>query len=58
MLSVPFSYFKRVYFMKEIIITVIPMFLVMCILCKSKQRALKEIINQDGLTLLLSEKNF
>ncbi|MGL5256270.1 MAG: EAL domain-containing protein [Proteocatella sp.] len=44
--------------MKDIIITVGIVFLVMFILCRIKQRALKKIINQDGLTLLLSEKKF
>lgn len=62
MLKVPLLIFKkgikRVYFMRDIIITVGIVFLVMFILCRIKQRALKKIINQDGLTLLLSEKKF
>lgn len=63
MLNVPFLIFKgciskRVYLMKEIITIIFIVFIGACIFCKSKQRALKKIINQDELTLLLSEKKF
>lgn len=44
--------------MKEIITTVFIVLLCMYIFCKIKQRTLKKIINQDSLTLLLSEKKF